>query len=82
MKNPRDRIGNRTRDLPACKAVPQQPRTAEFIRRPLFSFQICVQLRSVAALPLEKETFTLTASKALWVPRTDRKIVAMRKICT
>jgi hypothetical protein len=79
-KNPRDPIGNRTRDLPACKAAPQQPRTAEFIQRLLFSFQKCVQLQSVAALPLEKEPFIPIAPKACWVPRTDRRIVTMRKI--
>jgi hypothetical protein len=42
MKNPNYPIGNRTRDLPACSAVPQSntpPRTAHYFtkRRPPFT---------------------------------------------
>ena len=36
MENPRDTIGNRTRDLPDCRAVPQAAATQQ-IGRLLFS---------------------------------------------
>ena len=32
MKNSNDTIGNRTRDLPACSAVPQPMRTPSSVR--------------------------------------------------
>jgi len=40
MKNSNDTIGNRTRDIPACSAVPQSsatPRTPDLLQRILFS---------------------------------------------
>jgi hypothetical protein len=44
MKNSNDTIGNRTRDVPACSAVPQPtapPRTPAIIRRnPIFSDEL------------------------------------------
>jgi len=38
MKNSNDTIGNRTRDLPACNAVPQP---TALPRAPIYSYQLC-----------------------------------------
>ena len=53
MKNSNDAIGNRTRDLPACSAVPQP--TAP-LRAPLYYEYDLKMLKSVCAASINMKT--------------------------
>jgi len=61
MKNSNDTIGNRTRDLPACSAVPQPtvlPRAPFMVRakinKLILPLKICVGLTSTISIKLLK----------------------------
>ena len=50
MKNANDPIGNRTRDRPACGAVPQQNTSPRILFRIIGNRKLCVSLLSSTEL--------------------------------
>jgi len=57
MKNPKDTIGNRTRDLPACSAVPQPtapPRVPQYYTRFIkYLYRVVQEVLELVCLLLE-----------------------------
>jgi hypothetical protein len=93
MKNSNDTIGNRTRELPTCSAVPQPTALPRAPRKLIMGFLMIKYLEFILVLPSSKESidFSVTMpvkfhnpsmTHPLPVSNISKYILALREVKT